>query len=63
MMCPLRRPVYQGIADRRFALSAMTGIYIGMNILELFREKYQEVQQKYNIGRKAEVNKSKGVKM
>ncbi|GHT28291.1 mobilization protein BmpH [Bacteroidia bacterium] len=35
----------------------------GMNILDWFREKYQEVQQKYNIGKRPEVNKSKGVKM
>jgi hypothetical protein len=35
----------------------------GMNILDWFKQKYQEVQQKYNIGKRPEVNKSKGVKM
>ncbi|GHU54681.1 mobilization protein BmpH [Bacteroidia bacterium] len=35
----------------------------GMNILDWFRQKYQEVQQKYNIGKRIEVNKSKGVKV
>ena len=33
-----------------------------MDILEWFREKYREVQQKLNIDRKPEMNKSKGVK-
>ncbi|KAA6332807.1 Plasmid recombination enzyme [termite gut metagenome] len=31
----------------------------GMNILDWFREKYQGVQQKFNTGRKPEMNKSK----
>ncbi|GHV49009.1 hypothetical protein FACS1894181_06500 [Bacteroidia bacterium] len=35
----------------------------GMNILDWFRIKYQEVQHKYNIGNRPEVNKSKGVNM
>ncbi|GHT35433.1 mobilization protein BmpH [Bacteroidia bacterium] len=35
----------------------------GINILDWFREKYQEVQQKYDIGKRPEVNKNKGVKM
>lgn len=35
----------------------------GMNILDWFKQKYQEVQQKYNIGKRAEVNKNKRVKM
>ena len=34
----------------------------GMNILDWFREKYQEVQQKLNIDRKPEMNKSEGIK-
>ena len=33
-----------------------------MDILEWFREKYREVQQKLNIDRKPEMNKSKGIK-
>jgi hypothetical protein len=35
----------------------------GMNILEWFREKYQEVQEKFSINKKQEVNKSKGFKL
>jgi hypothetical protein len=35
----------------------------GMNILEWFREKYQEVQKQFGINRKLEINKNKGIKM
>ncbi|KAA6340297.1 Plasmid recombination enzyme [termite gut metagenome] len=35
----------------------------GMNILEWFKVKYQEVQKKHNTGRKPEINKSKGIKI
>ncbi|KAA6314821.1 hypothetical protein EZS27_034625 [termite gut metagenome] len=35
----------------------------GINILEWFKDKFQEVQQKFNTGRKPEMNKSKGIKM
>jgi hypothetical protein len=35
----------------------------GMNILEWFREKYQEVQEKFSINKKQEANKSKGLKL
>jgi hypothetical protein len=35
----------------------------GMTILEWFKVKYQEVQKKYNTGRKPEINKSKGIKI
>jgi hypothetical protein len=35
----------------------------GMDILEWFRVKYQEVQNKFNFSRKPEINKSKGVRM
>jgi hypothetical protein len=35
----------------------------GMNILEWFREKYQEAQKKFGINGKQEMNKNKGIKM
>jgi hypothetical protein len=35
----------------------------GMNILEWFKVKYQEVQNKINFSRKPEINKNKGIKM
>jgi hypothetical protein len=35
----------------------------GMDILEWFKQKYQEVQQRLNIGKKQEMNKSKGIRM
>ncbi|MDR0681735.1 MAG: plasmid recombination protein [Dysgonamonadaceae bacterium] len=35
----------------------------GMNILEWFREKYQEVQEKFSINKKQEANKSKGIRL
>ncbi|MDR0680597.1 MAG: mobilization protein BmpH, partial [Dysgonamonadaceae bacterium] len=35
----------------------------GMNILDWFRQKYQEVQQKFSIGKKPEVNRNKGIKI
>jgi hypothetical protein len=33
------------------------------NILDWFREKYQEVQKQFGINRKPEKDKSKGIKM
>jgi hypothetical protein len=35
----------------------------GINILDWFTVKYQEVQQRFNIGRKPEINKNKAIKM
>jgi hypothetical protein len=35
----------------------------GINILNWFTVKYQEVQQRFNIGRKPEINKNKEIKM
>ena len=35
----------------------------GMSILEWFRERYQEVQRKFDFIRKSEINKNKGIKM
>ena len=34
----------------------------GINILDWFVEKYREVQQKININKKPEINKSKGIR-
>jgi hypothetical protein len=34
-----------------------------MDILDWFKVKYQEVQQKFNLNRKPEINKNKRVRM
>jgi uncharacterized protein (DUF3084 family) len=35
----------------------------GMNILDWFRYKYQEVQKKFSINKRQEINKSKGIRV
>jgi translation elongation factor EF-1alpha len=35
----------------------------GMDILEWFKQKYQEVQQNFSMDKKPELSKSRGVKM
>ncbi|MDR2058085.1 MAG: hypothetical protein LBP83_07390 [Dysgonamonadaceae bacterium] len=35
----------------------------GVDILEWFKQKYQEVQKKFSIGKKLEVNRNKGIKI